>query len=337
MIMSKPSITDREKEYVYDALSNSDIGVGPYIEKFENAWAKYNGMKYGVSCTSGTTALHLAVMALGIGPGDEVIVPEFTMISTAWAVSYTGASPIFVDCGDDLNMDYETTKARVHPGTKAILVVPIYGRPVDPRLYELGVPVIEDMAEAHGIRPQGDIACYSFYGNKILTTGEGGMCLTDNEEWRDKMFQLSNAMMNKERTMLHEGQGYNYRMTNLQAAVGLAQVERIDEILAKRKQIETWYDTYLPEKYKMPTRDVLWMYDIQTDHQEVLKAYLSEKGVPTRYGFKPMSMQPQYRMAYEHLNAYKWSKRILYLPTHFDLTETEVKEICQILQSFVPK
>lgn len=333
MIMSKPSITSLEKAYVADAMGKGDIGVGPYEERFENAWADWNDREYGVSCSSGTTALHLAVMALGIGPGDEVIVPEFTMISTAWAVSLTGATPVFVDCTDDLLMDF--SKMVKSPRVKAIITAPIYGRRY--KLPYVGVPVIEDMAEAHGIKPQGDIACYSFYGNKILTTGEGGMCLTNNEAWRDRMVNLKNAMMNKERTMLHEGQGYNYRMTNLQAAVGLAQVERIEEILKKRVFIESWYDKYLPEAYKMPPREVLWMYDIQTDHQEELKAYLEEKGIPSRYGFKPMSMQPQYNRPYEHLNAYKWSKRILYLPTYTDITQEEVKEICHHIASFLKR
>lgn len=329
MQMSQPSITDLEKHFVNRALSKADIGVGDYIEQFENAWAKWNGMVYGVSCNSGTNAIYLALKALGIGPGDEVIVPEYTMVATAWAVSYTGATPVFVDCDDDLLMDI--TKIRITPNTKAIISVPIYGRAST--IPEFGVPLIEDMAEAHGIKPQGDIACYSFYGNKILTTGEGGMCLTNNQKWADEMRKYANMYFDEKRTYLHPKVGHNFRMTNLQAAVGLAQVMRIDEILAKRKQVETWYDQYMPEKYKMPKRDVLWFYDIQTDKQEELKQHLELNGIPARYGFKPMSMQPMYLGEYEHLNAYKWSKRILYLPTWTDMSEEDVKYVCQKVQS----
>ena len=329
--MSKPSITELERHFVERAMALSDIGVGPFIGQFEELWAQKNKRAFGVSCNSGTNAIYLALKALGIGTGDEVIVPEYTMIATAWAVSYTGATPVFADCKDDLNMACGMMK--ISEKTKAIIQVPIYGRKCDD-LSGGGIPIIEDMAEAHGIEPQGDIACYSFYGNKILTTGEGGMCLTDNKEWADEMRKLSNMYMDEKRTMLHPKMGHNFRMTNLQAAVGVAQVMRCDEILEKRKQIEKWYDENVPDALKMPPRDVLWMYDIQTDHQEELKAYLEEFGIPTRYGFKPMSMQPQYLGEYKNLNAYKWSKRIIYLPTWTDMSEDDVKTVCNVIQSF---
>jgi len=333
MIMSKPSITDLEKHFVSKAMENADIGVGPFIGQFEHLWASKNGRAFGVSCNSGTNAIYLALKALGIGPGDEVIVPEYTMIATAWAGSYTGATPVFVDCDDDLLVHEWPLSEK----TKAIITVPIYGRKAPmPKLMreDFSIPVIEDMAEAHGIKPQGDIACYSFYGNKILTTGEGGMCITYNKEWADEMRNISNMYMDESRTYLHPKQGHNFRMTNLQAAVGLTQVMRIDEILEKRAKIQDWYDQNIPEHVKMPRRDVLWFYDIQTDHQEELKVYLEENGIPSRYGFKPMSMQPQYLGEYEHLNAYKWSKRILYLPTWTDMSLEDVKNVCQKVSSF---
>jgi dTDP-4-amino-4,6-dideoxygalactose transaminase len=331
MILSRPSITELEKHFVHRAMENGNIGGGDFSPMFETLWAQRNGREYGVTCNSGTNAIYLALKALGVGPGDEVLVPEFTMIATAWAVSYTGATPVFVDCGGDLI----TRNWSLTDRTKAIITVPIYGRTAP--VPKLGIPVIEDMAEAHGIKPQGDIACYSFYGNKILATGEGGMCLTDNTEWAEEMRRLANMYFDEGRTMIHPKQGHNFRMTNLQAAVGVAQVIRCDEILAKRAKIQDWYDEALPEGLKMPRRDVLWMYDIQTDHQEEMKAYLEKNGVPTRYGFKPMSMQPQYLGKYEHLTAYRWSKRILYLPTYTDQTEDNVKTICQKVQSFEKK
>ena len=337
MLMSKPSITELERHFVERAMALSDIGVGPFIGQFEELWAQKNKRTFGVSCNSGTNAIYLALKALGIGPGDEVIVPEYTMIATAWAVSYTGATPVFVDCGDDLLMGERYIEG-MSTKVKAIITVPIYGRKeIRPKICDqqgFAIPVIEDMAEAHGIEPQGDIACYSFYGNKILTTGEGGMCLTDNKEWADEMRKLANMYFDEGRTMIHPKMGHNFRMTNIQAAIGVAQVMRLDEILAKRKQIEKWYDENLPESVKMPPREVLWMYDIQTDHQEELKAHLEAQGIPSRYGFKPMSMQPQYLREYEHLNAYKWSKIILYLPTYTDMTEDDVKYVCKMVKSF---
>lgn len=333
---SKPSITELEQACVQDCMDKCDIGVGEYIEKFERSWSDFNNMKYGVSCNSGTNALYLALLALGIGEGDEVIVPEFTMVATAWAVTYTGAIPVFVDCDDFLNIDPKKIEEKITDRTKAIMIVPIYGRVVEKTVYEIArlndLYIVEDMAEAHGIQPQGDIACYSFYGNKIITTGEGGMCLTNNRKWAEEIRLLANMYFDKDRKMLHPQMGYNFRMTNLQASIGYAQVLRIEEILRKRKRIEQLYDKYLPEKLKMPPRNVVWMYDIQTDHQEELKQKLADNGVESRYGFKPMSRQPLYFREYEHLNADKWSRRILYLPTYPELSEEEIRNICNLLK-----
>lgn len=330
MIISKPSITGLERHYLTDAINKSDIGAGEYVGKFERAWVRRNNRDFGVSCNNGTNAIYLALKALGVGVGDEVIVPEYTMIATAWAVSYTGAKPVFADCDDDLIV----RKWNITPKTKAVITVPIYGRyaPIPEE-----IPVVEDMAEAHGIPPQGDISCYSFYGNKILATGEGGMCLTNDEKLANEMRKLANMYFDERRTMIHPKIGHNFRMTNLQASIGLAQVERVDEILIKRARIQDWYNENLPECVKMPHRRVLWMYDIQTDKQEELKAYLEENGVPSRYGFKCMSQQPMYLGEHKHLNAYKWSKRILYLPTYTDMMEDEVKTICQKVRDFVER
>jgi len=328
---SKPSIGKLEKSFVNSALEKSDVGVGEYIERFEKAWSSYNKKEFGVACNSGTNALYLALKSLGIGVGDEVIVPEYTMVATAFAVIYTGATPIFVDCYDNLIMDEVKAERAVTKRTKAVIVVPIYGRPA--KYPVVKVPIIEDMAQAHGIQPQGDIACYSFYGNKILTTGEGGMCITNNGIWANEMRLYANMYFDKERTMLHPKVGHNFRMTNLQAAVGLAQVMRIDEILLKRKKIQDWYDTHIPESVLMPRRDVLWQYDIQVPNNDLMKRKLEKLGVESRYGFKPMSMQPFIEGEYKHLNAYKWSQHILYLPVWTDMQEKDVKQICQYVRA----
>lgn len=332
---SKPCISNVEKNFLEDAWNKGDIGIGEYIEKFEYAWSQFNGTKYGIACNSGTNALFLALKALGIKEGDEVIVPEFTMTASAWAVTYTGATPIFVDCKDDLTIDVD--KIQISPRTKAIMPVHIYGRSCDMnainRLAEkFNLWVVEDMAEAHGIIPTGDIACYSFYGNKILTTGEGGMCLTDNIEISKEIRQLANMYFDKNRTLIHPKVGYNFRMTNLQAAIGLGQVMRAKWLIEERHKIASWYDKYLNPKLLMPKRDTVWMYDIDCGtKQEQIKAYLEKKGVESRYFFKPMSMQPMYALPYGHLNAYFWSKRGLYLPTYPDLTEENVKMIARLV------
>ncbi len=334
---SKPSITNVERNFIEDALNKNDIGVGEYIEKFEEAWAGFNGIGYGVACNSATNALFLALKALGIKDGDEVIVPEFTMIATAWAVTYTGATPVFVDCGNDLNIDVTKIEEKITKKTKAIMPVHIYGRSCDMvsilRIAEKhDLWVVEDSAEAHGIIPTGDIACFSFYGNKILTTGEGGMCLTNSSGIASEIRQLANMYFDAGRTLLHPKVGYNFRMTNIQAAIGLGQVIRAKGMIEQRQRIAEWYDKYLDKRVLMPKRDTVWMYDINClDRQKEVKEALEKKGIESRYFFKPMSMQPMYKGKYDHLNAYLWSKSGLYLPTYFDLTEGEVKFIANVV------
>lgn len=339
---SKPSITQKEKDLLLDAVFHCDIGVGPQVKRFEDSWAYYNHRKYGVACNSGTNALYLALLALGIGKGDEVIVPSYTMIATAWAVTYTGAKPVFIDCGNDLNIDVSLIEEAISKRTKAIIPVHIYGRQCNmveimKTAKERDNPlwVVEDMAEAHGIQPEGDIACYSFYGNKILTTGEGGMCLTDNGRWADEMRLFANMYMDSKRSMVHMKTAYNFRMTNIQAAIGYSQVLRVDELLSERQRVADLYDKYLDRKFKMPSREVVWMYDIDCgDNQELIKQKLFEAGIESRYGFKPMEMQPMYYYDnYKLLNSYKWSKRILYLPTYPDLEEADIQDICAIVNN----
>lgn len=336
--ISQPTITDLEKHYLDEAVNNSDIGVGGFIADFEQAWADYNHRSYGVACNSGTNAIYLALKALGLGPGDEVLVPEFTMIATAWAVTYTGATPVFVDCLDDLTIDWVEARHKLTKRTKAVIAVPIYGRSVGQGFYDLAKDanlfIVEDMAEGHGIKPRGDISCYSFYGNKILTTGEGGMCLTNDKRIAEEMRSLANMYFDKNRTLLHPKVGHNFRLTNIQAAIGLAQVNRADEIIEKRHKIAGWYDKYLPRDFLMPKRDVVWVYDIDCGHrQQLVKEHLAKKGVDSRYFFKPMSQQPMYKGDYQSLEAYQWSKRGLYLPCYYDLTEEEVKYIAECLKS----
>lgn len=332
--IGKPSVTRLEKKHLKEAIEKGDISQGEYIERFEKTWARMNNREFGVSCNSGTSAIQLALLALGIGKDDEVIVPEFTMAACAFTVSNVGATPVFVDCLDDLTIDPQ--KLKMTTRTKAIMIVPIYGRPCHEEVYAFArkhnLLIIEDFAEGHGIKPQGDITCYSFQANKIITTGEGGMCITNNGTWANEVRKFSALYFDETRSMLHAKVANNFRMTNLQAAIGLAQCTRFEELKLKRIQIAKWYDAHIPEEYKMPQREVVWVYDIKTERQEEVKKELYKQGIETRYGFKPMSMQPMYYTP-EHtaLNAYHWSQKILYLPTFYDMTLKDVKAICQAL------
>ena len=195
--------------------------------------------------------------------------------------------------------------------------------------------VIEDSAEAHGITPVGDVACFSFFGNKIISTGEGGMCITNNKRLSEQMKLAGRMCFDDDHSFLHKQYAFNMRMTNVQAAIGCAQVQRFAEILKKRKQIETWYNRYLPEKYHMPKRNVLWMFDVKVMSPEIIRKKLLMLGVDSRLFFKPMSMQPMYKSHYRNLNAYKWSKNGLYLPTYTEMTKEDVKDICSKFLSVV--
>ena len=338
--VSKPSLEGNEAMYVNEAVRTNWISSkGPFVERFEKAWADKNKMEHGVACSSGTTALVLALKACGIKKGDEVIVPEFTMVATAWAVTYVGATPIFVDCDDTLNMDPE--KIKFKSKTKAIIPVSVYGRKYSDEVIKKvkqwnknnkKVWIIEDLAEAHGTEIRGDIACYSLFANKIITSGEGGICLTNDKKKAELMRWYGAMCFNDDHTFLHPSLGYNFRMTALQAAVALAQVERFDEIIKKRKKIEKWYNKYLPKEVLMPKRDVLWMYDINVgDQQKRIVKALKKKGIETRVFFKPMSQQPMYNRFYLYSKAFKWAYKGIYLPTYTDMTEEDVIHISKTL------
>ncbi|MGW6598886.1 DegT/DnrJ/EryC1/StrS family aminotransferase [Streptomyces sp. NPDC055036] len=342
--VSKPWLGGRELEYVTDAVSDGWISSqGPYVAKFESEFAGYNGTAHGVACSSGTTALTLALRALGVGPGDEVIVPEFTMIATAWAVTYTGATPVFVDCGDDLNIDVSLIEEKITPRTKVIMPVHIYGRRCDmDRIMELAheynLRVVEDSAEAHGVRPVADIACFSLFANKIITAGEGGICLTDDQHLADQMAHLRAMAFTKDHSFLHKKLAYNFRMTSMQAAVALAQTERLDTILETRREIERRYDEGLSGIdgiTLMPPRDVLWMYDLRAERREELRDFLADEGIETRVFFKPMSRQPGYlHPDWPSLKASRFSEDGFYLPTHTGLTAQDQEFITGTIRKF---
>ncbi|PVE12432.1 DegT/DnrJ/EryC1/StrS family aminotransferase [Streptomyces scopuliridis] len=342
--VSKPWLGGRELEYVTEAVSDGWISSqGPYVRKFESEFADYNGIAHGVACSSGTTALTLALRALGVGPGDEVIVPEFTMIASAWAVTYTGATPVFVDCGDDLNIDVSLIEEKITPRTKVIMPVHIYGRRCDMTAimdlaHEYNLRVVEDSAEAHGVRPVADIACFSLFANKIITAGEGGICLTNDQHLADQMAHLRAMAFTKDHSFLHKKLAYNFRMTSMQAAVALAQTEQLDTILETRREIERRYDEGLSGIdgiTLMPPRDVLWMYDLRAERREELRDFLADEGIETRLFFKPMSRQPGYlHPDWPSLKASRFSEDGFYLPTHTGLTAEDQEFITGKVRKF---
>jgi dTDP-4-amino-4,6-dideoxygalactose transaminase len=342
--VSQPYLTGQELTYVTKSINTGWISSqGPYVRQFEAEFARYNGFGRGVACSSGTTALTLALRALGIGPGDEVLVPEFTMIASAWAVTYAGATPVFVDCGDDLNIDVTKIAGKITPRTKVIMPVHIYGRRCDMDTimnlaYEYNLRVVEDSAEAHGVRPVGDIACFSLFANKIITAGEGGVCVTDDPRLAEQIAHLRGMAFTRDHSFLHAKLGYNFRMTNMQAAVALAQLEKLDEILALRAGIEKRYDEGFDGVEgitRMPSRDVLWMYDLRAERREELREFLGHEGIETRLFFKPMSRQPMYfDEKWPTLNASRFAADGLYLPTYTGLTETDQDYIIDRVREF---
>ena len=253
--LAQPQLNGNEYKYLMDAFLSTWISsTGKYVTQFEQKFAEYCGVSYGVATSNGTTALHLALAALGIGAGDEVIIPDLTFAATINAVLYTGATPVIVDIEEDSwCIDPEQMQKAITPNTKAVIPVHIYGQPCDMgRIIQIAqehqLYIVEDCAEAHGaewdhrkVGSFGVISCFSFFGNKVITTGEGGMCITDRKDLNDKMRMLRDHGMSRERKYYHEVIGFNYRMTNMQAAIGVAQLERIDQILDWRLALEDKY------------------------------------------------------------------------------------------------
>lgn len=356
--LAQPQLNGNEYKYLMDAFFSTWISsTGKYITQFEKSFSKYCGMKYGVATSNGTTALHLALAALGIGKGDEVIVPDITFAATINAVIYTGATPVIVDIEEDswcINPD-EIEKA-ITPRTKAIIPVHIYGQPCNmERIGELAqknsLYIIEDCAEAHGaewknkkVGSFGIISCFSFFGNKVVTTGEGGMCVTNSKELNDKMRILRDHGMSKEKKYYHEVIGFNYRMTNLQAAIGTAQVERIESILEWRQKLENQYRQVLSkidgvslQRNDIPDRrKIAWLVSILVDEEkrDKLLKTLKDNEVDVRAFFIPLSEMDIYKKyARDCYISKKISKMGINLPTTYEIREKEITKIASVITS----
>ncbi len=356
--VSKPALIGRENEYVMDCLDSTWISSnGKYIDMFENKFAEYLGVKYALSCCNGTAALHLALLALGIGKGDEVIIPTLTYVATANAVRYTGAEPVLADAEPGTwNIDPDNIAALITEKTKAIVAVPLYGHPCDMnRIGELaqkhGLYVVEDAAEALGARYDGrlcgslaDISTFSFYGNKTLTTGEGGMVVTDNDDLAAKVRLLKGQGMDVQRRYWFPIVGYNYRMTNIEAAIGLAQLENIDTFIEKRRMIAKRYSEKLKD-----VRGIIipvekdyafhscWMYtiliedDFGLSRDDVMEMLL-KGGVETRPVFYPMHIMPVYKDDSERFTcAVEVASRGINLPTFYELAEDDIQYIADLI------
>lgn len=362
----EPLLGGRELEYVTKAVSAGWISSsGGYVKEFEEAFAKYLDVPCAVTTTSGTAALHLALVAAGIGPGHEVIIPSFTMIATAFAVCYTGAKPVFVDAeAASWNIDVGQIEAKITPATKAILPVHVYGHACDmdaldalARRHQL--LVIEDAAEAIGSRYRGklcgaigDMSCFSFFANKLVTTGEGGMVAARDERFAEKLRYYKNLCfpLHGPRRYLHDEIGFNYRMPNVLAAIGLAQLERADFYLERRRSNAAYYDERLRGLRGITTPPSLeytlnsyWMYGILIEEdfgltRDEVMQQLHAAGIDTRSFFVSMHRQPALAKygcdvsgAYPVTDAL--SQKGLYLPSGSGLREEELSRVVETLLS----
>ncbi len=360
--ISQPSIGEKEAAYVADAVRSGWVSsIGRYIELFESLFARFCGTEFALATSNGTTALHLALTSAGIKSGDEVIIPDLTFIATANAVTYTGATVVPVDINPrTLCIDAGAVQQAITPRTRAIIPVHLYGHAAQmDDLLSIArkhrIFVLEDAAEAHGaefkgqrVGSIGDCGVFSFYGNKVITSGEGGMLTTNNRELYLRAKLLRDHAMSTEKRYWHTEVGFNYRMTNLQAALGVAQMERINEFLEKRVQIMQWYRKFLGSEPRLllnreepGTKNVYWMVCLElvgiteNDRSEIM-GKLKEAGVDSRPYFYPVSDMPMYERAVTPV-AHDVSGRGINLPSYTDLTENDVRLISEATRGVLAK
>jgi perosamine synthetase len=362
--VAAPQIGQRELDYVAEALRAEEISGtgGRFLGRFEREFAGYCNCSHGVAMSSGTTALHLAVASVGIGPGDEVLVSTLTNMATFFAVLYQGATPVPVDVEEDTwNLNPDLLGKLLTPKTKAILVVHLYGHPVDMdpvldfanrhHLY-----LIEDVAEAHGALYKGrkagslgDVGCFSFYANKIITTGEGGMITTSNPAIAERARSLRGLAFGRESKFMHKDIGFNYRMTNIQAALGCAQLEKIEEVIENKRRVARLYTEQLAGliEIQLPiekpfARSVYWMYHVvlrgfNQANRDLVMQFLLDRGIETRPAFIPYNQQEvfiQRGMTRPHLCpvANRVAEAGFYLPSSASLTTEEIDSVCRNLK-----
>ncbi|MFL5786402.1 MAG: DegT/DnrJ/EryC1/StrS family aminotransferase [Bacteriovoracaceae bacterium] len=363
--VSSPVFNGNEKKYLEECITSGWISSeGPFVERFEKKIAEITGRKFGAAVSNGTGALEIAVKALDLGPGDEVIVPSFSIVSCAAAIVKAGATPVLVDCDlKTFNMNAREVSQKITPHTKAIMVVHTYGLPCD--LDEIlmlaknhKLKVIEDAAEVIGQSYKGkmcggfgDVSIFSFYANKIVSCGEGGMILSNDEKIIDRCRSLRNLCFIPGRRFVHEELGWNYRMTNLQAAVGLAQAEKLSENVLKKRQMGKSYQTELAgfTKIRSPigkteyAENIFWVYPVVISEEasqtadEVITA-LKAQGVDARPFFYPAHLQPVFQKmglfkGETYPNSEFLARKGFYLPSGVGLSESDIKNVCRALKT----
>lgn len=365
--VNEPLLNGNEKKYLLECIETGWISSeGPFVKEFEEQLARRVGRSQAVAVANGTAALDIAVEALEIGPGDEVILPAFTIISCIGQIVRAGATPVLVD-SDPLtwNMNVDQVAEKITPRTKAIMAVHIYGLPVDmdPLMAlakEHGLRVIEDAAEMHGQLYKGkpcgsfgDISIFSFYPNKHITTGEGGMVLTDDVVLADSARSLRNLGFQPAKRFVHERLGWNYRMTNMQAAMGLAQLERLDEFVARKRRLGQGYTealsnlpgVQLPLPRTNYAENIYWVFGVVLDEtlgfgaEEAMRR-LSAKGIGTRPFFCPMHMQPVLRrMSLFSGESYPVAERLyqqgLYLPSGMAMASAQIAQVAEAFREIL--
>lgn len=355
-----PLLDGNEKKYVDECLDTSWISSkGHFVSDFERAFAGYIGKDFATGVFNGTVAIHLAMVALGIKEGDEVIVPTFTYVASANPIMMVGAKPVFVDSlMDGWQMDPSDVERKITRKTKAIVVVHLYGHPCDMDAImaiakKHNLYVIEDCAEAIGseykgkkVGSFGHISCFSFFGNKTITTGEGGMVMTDDPVLYEMCCHYKAQGVSKTREYWHDVVGYNYRMTNIQAAIGLAQLEKIEEKVSNKEMLGQWYQKYLAETplvFHTPNpgvRHTYWMCSVLARNEQDrinLRKYLADNGVETRPTFPTIHKMPMYSTGETFPVGEELSGRGINLPSYPALQEQDIINICQIIKDFYNK
>lgn len=363
--ISSPDLSDLERRYLVEAFDSSWISsTGQFVDRFEQKFADLTATRYALSCSNGTCALHLALMALGVGPGDEVIVPDLTYVSTANAVHYVGATPVFADCDPETwTIDPASVGRLISNRTKVVIPVHLFGVPADLSVLKKladkhSLAIIEDAAQAHGAkwvnRPVGSwgkLSTFSFYGNKIIATGEGGMVCTNDEHLASRVRKLKGQGADPTRRYYFDEVGYNYRMTNLACAIGLAQLERLEGMIERRRIVGLWYDEMLSE-FDLPLQSqhsppeaasVLWMYGVVLRERcgmdrDTLATSLGLQGIETRPFFHSLSALPMYRHC-RNDNGCPNSRRLaeagLMLPTHSSMSRQDVTQVMRAIAGIV--
>lgn len=366
--VNEPLLDGNERKYLMECIDTGWISSeGPFVKEFEERFATRVGRRHGIAVCNGSAALEAAVTALEIGAGDEVIMPSFTIISCAAAVVRAGGVPVLVDSDPTTwNMDVARIEGRITPRTKAIMVVHIYGLPVDMEAVLAlatthGLKVIEDAAEAHGLRFRGhpcgsfgDLSTFSFYPNKHVTTGEGGMIVTDDAVLAERCRSLRNLCFQAKKRFVHEELGFNFRMTNLQAALGLAQLERLDGFIERKRRMGRRYTELLQDvgglQLPLPetgyAENIYWVYGVVIGDgvpfdAEIAMQRLGERGIGTRPFFWPMHEQPVFRKNGLFIGesfpvAERLARRGFYLPSGLALTDEQMELVSRSVREILP-